>query len=191
MTSGMMSMQLTKYIMQTMKIIKKIIKWSLIYNFSQMLHSGITYIKDRMKIGDVFYSDSFKLLMKRYLAVDLDTDWIGRQYGIVNPMIDINGNLDINSMIIEINGDATNNIEQLKVWVYRQLSLVGNLFRLQGIYDYIDVEFRHVGPLTADNYLLIFDMVSRQRFAYFLKRTAIQSILYIITFGAIYFFALS
>lgn len=170
--------------------ISKLIEWTLTYKFCNFVRFAYRYIRDKIKIGDVFYSDEFKNLIKRYLNVDLDTDWIGRQYGVINPNIDINGNLDINRMIIEIDGDATNNLEQIKVWTYRQLSLVGQLFRLQGLYDFIDVDFKHVGPINADNYLIVFDIASRQRLAYFLKRTIWQSILYIILFSTVWYFVL-
>lgn len=162
-----------------MNIVKKAFSWLLIYKIFCTLKYGYKYIKDKIRIGEVFYSNSFRLLVKKYMNLDLQEDWIGRLYGVLNPNIDINGNLNINNMIIEINGDATNNIEQVKVWTYRQLYLVGELFKLQGLYDFIDVDFRHVGPINGDNYLIVFDIASRQRFAYFLKRAIWQSILYI------------
>lgn len=137
------------------------------------------YIRDRIRIGNVFYSDGFEALIAKYLNLHLSKDWIGRLYGVINPNIDINGHFDVNNMIIEIDGDATNNIEQVKIWTYRQLSLIGQLFKLQGLYEYIDVEFKHVGPINADNYLVIFDIASRQKFTYFLKKSIIHSILYI------------
>lgn len=158
----------------------KFVKYTLLYKlFNTLKYLGV-YLEDRIKIGTVFYSENFKLLIKKYINIDLDKDWIGRLYGVINPNIDINGNFDVNNMIIEIDGDATNNIEQVKVWTYRQLSLIGQLFRLQGLYEYIDVDFRHVGPINADNYLVIFDIASRQRFTHYLKKFLKQSILYII-----------
>lgn len=158
---------------------KKIITYFWTYKLINTIKYLFVYLNHKIKIGDVFYSDSFKMLMKRYINIDLSKDWLGRLYGVINPNIDINGNFDVNNMIIEINGDATNNLEQIKVWTYRQLSLVGELFRLHGLYDMIDVEFKHVGPINGDNYLLIFDIASRQRFTYFLKRLLGQTILYI------------
>lgn len=173
-----------------MKVLSRVFSIFLLYKLICTIKYVTIYISDRIKIGDVFYSDGFSLLMKKYINIDLNKDWIGRLYGVINPNIDINGNLNVNNMIVEIDGENTNNIEQVKVWTYRQLSLVGELFKLNGLYDYIDVQFKHVGPINADNFLIIFDISSRQRFAYFLKRTIWQSILYIILFGAVWYFVL-
>ena len=45
---------------------------------------------------------SIKNICKKYLKCDINKDWLGRLYGIINPMIDINGKIDVSSMIIEI-----------------------------------------------------------------------------------------
>jgi len=170
-----------------MKILKTIFSYTLISKAYNTLKYLNQYISDRIKIGEIFYGDSFKNLMKQYINIDLDKDWLGRLYGVINPNIDINGKFNVNNMIIEINGTATNNLEQLKIWTYRQMTLIGELFHLHGLYDYIDIDFKHVGPLNADNYLLIFDIASRQRFTYFLKKFVKQSILYIVLFGIAYY----
>lgn len=120
------------------------------------------YRKDLKLIGDTLYSDAFKLVLKRYLKTEVRKDWLGRLYGVVNPSINADGQFDINSMIIEIDGDNTNNNEYVKHWVYKQLRLISDLFKIEKLYDYINIEFTHVGPVNLDNYLIVFDIVSRQ-----------------------------
>ena len=136
------------------------------------------YIKDYNYISDTLYSDAFSLVLKRYLNLEVDKDWIGRLYGIINPNVDINGNFNINNMILEIDGNHTNNNEQVKNWAYKQLTLIGQLFKIENLYNYIDLTFKHVGPKEADNYLLIFDIVSRKNMVHTLRNTIIQMLIY-------------
>ena len=163
----------------------KLIKWTLIYKFFNMISSLISYIKTKKLIGETLYSDSFKLVIKKYINGDLLKDWIGRLYCVINPSIDKNGNFDVSSMIIELDGDNTNNIEQVKSWVYKQLFLISYLFKIEKLYDYIDVEIKHVGPENQDNYLLIFDIVSRKQFAQSVKLLLKQLSFYILLIGLI------
>ena len=101
-------------------------------------------------------------------------------YGVINPYIDIDGKIDFNNTIIEIDGDNTNSNEYVKTWVYRQFNLIDNLFKINKLYDYINVDIKHVGPLNADNYSSVIDVVSRKEMAYALKRVLKQTILYMI-----------
>lgn len=143
---------------------------TLTYRIYDFIYSGIQYHKDKNLIADTFYSDEFKLVLKKYLNVEFDKDWYGRLYSVINPNIDIDGNLNFNNVIIEIDGDDTNNNEYVMNWVYRQMNLVGTLFKIERLYDYIDVDFKHVGPANQDNYLVIFDIVSRKIFADAVKK---------------------
>lgn len=143
-----------------------------------MLANIITYVKDKTKIGDVFYGEGFKSIIEKYLSLSLKTDWIGRQYGVLNPMVDIKGNLNVDNVIVELDGENTNNNEFIKTWIMKQLNLVGNLFKINGLYDYIDMDIKHVGPMNIDNYLVIFDITSRKLMAHSIKRFIWQSLLY-------------
>ena len=136
------------------------------------------YIHDYTYISDTLYSEEFKIVLRRYLNVDVSRDWIGRLYGIINPNIDINGQFNVNTMIIEIDGDNTNNNEQVKNWCYKQLALAFQLFNIHNLGDYIDLTFKHVGPAEADNYLLIFDIVSRKLFTYSIRSFFTQALIY-------------
>ena len=75
--------------------------------------------------------------------------------------------------------------------MYRKfISIIGQLNKqeLENLYNYISLDIKHVGPAIADNYLLIFDIASRKKIGYCLKRMLLQSILYIIVaLGIIYF----
>lgn len=140
---------------------KKLFKNLLIYKIGAFFVAFVTYVKTRIKVSDTFYHEGFKELVKRYLGIDIKKDWIGRLYGIANPNINMKGNLDFNNTIIEIDGDNTNSTEYVKVWMHRQLRLMRELFDLSKLYDYINVEITHVGPLTHDNYLIVFDLTDR------------------------------
>jgi predicted nuclease of restriction endonuclease-like (RecB) superfamily len=138
-----------------------------IYNHSflgrsaDVIRDSIQYHKDKKLISDTFYGPAFKKVIDNYLKTDIKKDWIGRLYGVVNPNIN-DGKYDFNNVVIEIDGDNTNNNEYVRQWVYRQMNLVGMLFKIEKLYDYIDISFEHVGPENQDNYLIIFDIVSRQ-----------------------------
>lgn len=162
------------------KLLYNIISLTLCYKIYDTCRNLIYYIKDYNTISDTFYSDELKTLLKKYLNINIHKDWIGRLYGVINPNIDIKGNFNINNTIIEIDGNNTNSDEYVKNWAYKQLSLIGQLFRIQNLYDYIHLDFRHVGPIQLDNYLIVFDMVTRQYFAHSLKRTMIQLAIYVL-----------
>ena len=145
-----------------------------------LVQSIYRYITDMSYISDTLYSKEFLTVLKQYLRISIKKDWIGRLYGVINPYIDIDGKIDFNNTIIEIDGDNTNSNEYVKNWVYKQFNLIDNLFKINKLYDYINVDIKHVGPLNADNYLIVIDVVSRKEMTYMLKRVLKQTILYII-----------
>lgn len=168
----------------------QIYKLSIFYNLFNLLRYTAQYIEDKIKIGDILYGEFFIGLLQKYLNVKIQEDWIGRLYGVINPMINFKGQLDVNNMIIELDGENTNNKEYLKTWIYKQLNLIGDLFKLHGLYDYIDLEIKHVGPMNADNYLIVFDIVSRKYLLKFIKRTILQIIIYALIITGIILFVL-
>lgn len=161
-------------------ILKKIGSNTLTWRLVMLVQSVYRYITDMSYISDTLYSKEFLTVLKQYLRISIKKDWIGRLYGVINPYIDIDGKIDFNNAIIEIDGDNTNSNEYVKNWVYRQLNLIDNLFKINKLYDYINVDIKHVGPLNADNYLIVIDVVSRKEMAYMLKRVLKQTILYMI-----------
>lgn len=170
-----------------MKILKKLFKHSLTYNLYNFFLSIFYYFRDLSYVGDVFYGEDLNRILKKYLHVDFKKDWIGRLYGVINPSIDINGNFDINSQIIEIDNDNTNNEAYVKNWIFSQLLMVGSFFKLSNLYDFISIEIKHVGPVNADNFLIIFDIASRKDISIFFKKSLKVSILYLILIGIIVF----
>lgn len=161
-------------------ILKKIGSNTLTWRLVMLVQSIYRYITDMSYISDTLYSKEFLTVLKQYLRISVKKDWIGRLYGVINPYIDIDGKIDFNNTIIEIDGDNTNSNEYVKNWVYRQFNLIDNLFKINKLYDYINVDIKHVGPLNADNYLIVIDIVSRKEMTYALKRVLKQTILYII-----------
>lgn len=175
-----------------MNILKRLWHKTFTYKLCDMCASFIYYIRDKNAIYDVFYGDDFKMLLKQYLNTDFDKDWLGRLYGVINPVIDIDGHFNINNTIIEIDGNNTNNDEHIKTWIYRQLRIIGDVFRMHNLYDYIDLHIEHIGPQNFDNYLLVFDIVSRQQFTFavkkFFKHTAVLAIIALIIFLSMSYF---
>lgn len=161
-------------------ILKKIGSNTLTWRLVMLVQSIYRYITDMSYISDTLYSKEFLTVLKQYLRISVKKDWIGRLYGVINPYIDIDGKIDFNNTIIEIDGDNTNSNEYVKNWVYRQFNLIDNLFKINKLYDYINVDIKHVGPLNADNYLIVIDVVSRKEMTYALKRVLKQTILYMI-----------
>lgn len=161
-------------------ILKKIGSNTLTWRLVMLVQSIYRYITDMSYIYDTLYSKEFLTVLKQYLRISIKKDWIGRLYGVINPYIDIDGKIDFNNTIIEIDGDNTNSNEYVKNWVYRQFNLIDNLFKINKLYDYINVDIKHVGPLNADNYLIVIDVVSRKEMTYMMKRVLKQTILYMI-----------
>ena len=172
-----------------MKFFKDLLSKFLIGRICKTIGSLRDYLKDYEYVSDSFYSDAFKTVIKEYLNVDIKKDWIGRLYGIANPNMNDNGKFDITRTIIELDGDNTNNEEYVKYWVHKQLHMIGEVFKIENLYHYINLEFKHVGPIEGDNYLLIFDIVSRKEFAKNLKETLIHASIYAII-GLIVFFTI-
>lgn len=159
---------------------KKIGTNTLTWNIVLLIQSIYRYVTDLSYISDTLYSKEFNTVLSRYLHINMKKDWIGRLYGVINPYIDIDGKIDFNNTIIEIDGDNTNSNEYVKNWIYRQFNLISNLFKIQKLYDYINVDINQVGPINADNYLVVIDVVSRKEMAMHLKRVLKQTILYLI-----------
>lgn len=145
-------------------IINKLFRQSTIYKTYDFFKSWIYYAKVKKSAGTVFYSEEFKTLMRKYLKVDLKEDWIGRLYGVINPTINEKGQLDFSSMVIELDGNDTNNSDWVNTWIYKQLNLVSQLFKIEHLYDFINLDIKHVGPVSMDNYLIVFDLIARKSF---------------------------
>jgi hypothetical protein len=148
------------------------------------------YLKDYEYISDTFYSDAFKIVLKEYLNVEIKKDWIGRLYGVVNPNINEEGKFDVTRTIIEFDDDNTNNKEYVKHWAHKQLYIIGEVFKIENLYHFIDLEFRHVGPKEADNYLLVFDIVSRKLFTHNLKQMLLHGFIYAVIAAIVLFIIL-
>lgn len=157
-----------------------IFSWLWRHSFLYFIINTIRYRhylrKDHKKYGKIFYGGMFTTIVKKYLNVDLTSDWIGRLYGVINPNIDINGKFDPATMIIEIDGDNTNNNEYVHSWIYKQLSLVSNVFHFDEMYDAINVDIQHVGPENQDNFLVVFDFANRADLAYWRKKLVWRTI---------------
>lgn len=126
--------------------------------------------KDHKKYKNIFYTGQFDEIVRKYLNLELDEDWIGRKYGVINPHLDIDGKFDPSTMIIEIDGENTNSNEYVKNWIYKQMNLVSSLFNLNNLYDSIVVDITPVGPAGFDNYLVVFDFAERITLAYWRKK---------------------
>jgi len=172
-----------------MKFIRKLFSNFLLYKIYNFIASIFYYIKDYNLISDTLYSREFKKVIMKYLKCELNKDWLGRLYGIINPNIDINGNLDVTSMIVELDDFNTNNEEQIKSWIYKQMMLISELFKIEKLYDYISVDIKHVGPINHDNYLITFDITSRKYMAQCFKKI-LWHILFYIIIGIILFLIL-
>ena len=161
---------------------KKLYSWTLIYAFISAVHWTYEYILDWKNSHEFLHGDAFRLILKKYLRMNAKVDWLGRVYGIVNPNFDERGNIDFNNMVFEIDGINTNNNTWVENWLYKQMILVSNVFNLErtGLFDIVTSETRHVGPRDADNYLVIFDILSRKLMSKKWKRCIIQSIIYTI-----------
>lgn len=155
-------------------------KQTLLYKTYKFISSYIQYKEDLDYISDILYSDEFRFVLKQYLKVNIKKDWLGRLYGVINPLIDIDGNLDINNVVIELDDNNSNDNEYVKTWLHRQLKLVADLFKINNLYNYITLSVEKVGPIRLDNYLITFDIVSRKEMAKWFKKFMKHTILYII-----------
>jgi len=163
-----------------MNILTKLFKKTLTYKTFDLIRCYYHYRKNLKSLSPVFYGDDFKMLMKKYLNVELDKDWLGRLYGVINPNLNEEGQFDVTNMIIEIDGDKTNNNNFVNNFIYKQLNIIGQLYNMKRLYENIDIEIEHVGPEYDDNYLLIFDIVSRKIYTTSLKVELKQILNYIV-----------
>lgn len=172
-----------------MKLFKKLFHTTLTYKVYAILFWLKEYIKDYEYVSDSFYSEAFLKILHRYLNVEFKKDWIGRLYAVVNPHIDINGNFNFSNTIIELDADNTNDEAYVSNWLYRQMSMVQAVFRLESsnFFDYIGATVKHVGPINHDNYLITFDIVSRKELAIAFKSMIAQLTVYIIIGACCYF----
>lgn len=156
-------------------------KLSLLYSIYNLIVAIYSYIRDKNMIKNVFYSDDFKLILNTYLNTNFKNDWIGRIYGVVNPNININGQIDFSNTIIELNDDLTNDDLYVHNWIYRQLNLMSNALKIKSsaFFDYIGMSIEKVGPGNQNNYLIIFDIISRLELVNTLKHFLKVLLIYI------------
>lgn len=150
------------------KVLNKIFQKTFIYKTYNAIKNTILYIKDYNLISDTLYSDAFTHVLKKYVNLNIKKDWIGRLYGVLNPNIDIEGHLNLNNIVLEIDDEFTNNNEGVKTFVYKQMDLIGNLFKINKLYDYISCDISRIDKF--DNFLVVFDITSRKDMATGWKR---------------------
>ena len=159
----------------------KAFKWlwhhTILYQFYDMCVATYTYFHDKNIVYDTLHSKGFAVVVKQYLHANLRSNWFGEVGCVVNPNINSDGEFDISSVIMELDGDNTNTNEYVRYWVYKQMRLIADLFKIEKLYDYINIDFEHVGPETDDNYLIMFRIASRSWFTKALKDFLIHAAL--------------
>ena len=166
-----------------MGFFKNLFRKTLTYKTYNIFASLAQYIKDYNIVAESLYSEAFAKVLRRYLNKDFKKDWIGRLYAVINPNIDIDGKLNFNNTVIELDDERTNNQIYVENWIYKQLDLVANVFKIQNMYSYISMGIEHVGPKTHDNYLVVFDITSRIDFANSIKSWFKHTFVYILIAG--------
>lgn len=168
-----------------MKFLKKIFEYTLVGKFINIIIWLYNYIMDYEYVAPILYSEDFKNILYRYLNVHFKKDWIGRLYAVINPNIDINGKLNFNNVIIELDDQNTNNNKFVSQWVYKQMSMVQAIIeshyniKMEAFFEMIGVKFAHVGPSNQDNYLIIFDIISRKQLSNWFKKFILHLLIYI------------
>ena len=171
-----------------MKLLKKLFSYTLLYKIYLNFILLKEYIEDYDYVSESFYSEAFSRILEKYLNLKVKKDWIGRIYGVINPNLDINGNVNFANTIIEIDDNNTNSNEYVKNWIYKQMNMVKYVFKLDesGFFDYIGCDIEHVGPKEYDNYLVVFYIVSQKAMLQNLKRLLKQFSVYAIIAAIIY-----
>ena len=171
-----------------MKLLKKLFSYTLLYKIYLNFILLKEYIEDYDYVSESFYSEAFSRILEKYLNLKVKKDWIGRIYGVINPNLDINGNVNFANTIIEIDDNNTNSNEYVKNWIYKQMNMVKYVFKLDesGFFDYIGCDIEHVGPKEHDNYLVVFYIVSQKAMLQNLKRLLKQFSVYAIIAAIIY-----
>ena len=171
-----------------MKLLKKLFSYTLLYKIYLNLVLLKEYIYDYDYVSESLYSEAFSKILEKYLNLKVKKDWIGRIYGVINPNLDINGNVNFANTIIEIDDNNTNSNEYVKNWIYKQMNMVKYVFKLDesGFFDYIGCDIEHVGPKEHDNYLVVFYIVSQKAMLQNLKRLLKQFSVYAIIVAFIY-----
>ena len=171
-----------------MKLLKKLFSYTLLYKIYLNLVLIKEYIDDYDYVSESLYSEAFSKILEKYLNLKVKKDWIGRIYGVINPNLDINGNINFANTIIEIDDNNTNSNEYVKNWIYKQMNMVKYVFKLDesGFFDYIGCDIEHVGPKDHDNYLVVFYIVSQKAMLQNLKRLLKQFSVYAIIAAIIY-----
>ena len=171
-----------------MKLLKKLFSYTLLYKIYLNFILLKEYVEDYDYVSESFYSEAFSRILEKYLNLKVKKDWIGRIYGVINPNLDINGNVNFANTIIEIDDNNTNSNEYVKNWIYKQMNMVKYVFKLDesGFFDYIGCDIEHVGPKEHDNYLVVFYIVSQKAMLQNLKRLLKQFSVYAIIAAFIY-----
>ena len=171
-----------------MKLLKKLFSYTLLYKIYLNLVLLKEYIDDYDYVSESLYSEAFSKILEKYLNLKVKKDWIGRIYGVINPNLDINGNVNFANTIIEIDDNNTNSNEYVKNWIYKYMNMVKYVFKLDesGFFDYIGCDIEHVGPKEHDNYLVVFYIVSQKAMLQNLKRLLKQFSVYAIIAAIIY-----
>ena len=171
-----------------MKLLKKLFSYTLLYKIYLNFILLKEYVEDYDYVSESFYSEAFSRILEKYLNLKVKKDRIDRIYGVINPNLDINSNVNFANTIIEIDDNNTNSNEYVKNWIYKQMNMVKYVFKLDesGFFDYIGCDIEHVGPKEHDNYLVVFYIVSQKAMLQNLKRLLKQFSVYAIIAAIIY-----
>jgi len=147
-----------------MGLFKDLFKKTYIYCVYDFLYATYTYLTDKNLVYETLHSKGFETVINKYFHTKLRSNWFGDVGCVINPYIGENGDLDVSTMIVEIDGDNTNTSEYVKIWAEKQLYLIKTLFKLDSLYEYINIDLKHVGPVNQDNYLMMFTIASKTWF---------------------------
>ncbi len=175
-------------ISNVMKLFRILWNNTIFYSIYDFYLTAKEYHYDKKYVYDTLHSDGFKKVIDHYLNTNLRYNkFTDEPYCIVNPNTKADGSLDTDAIIMEIDGNNTNTDMYVQNWILKRMSLVEQLFKVGELYKYINIINEHVGPEMFDNYLIRFQIASKNEYDKSLYRLLLHLIIDSVIVGGLLF----
>lgn len=124
----------------------------IVYNFLKYLILSIRYSRI---LNKVIREENILPGLSIMLGTELNQDWIGRIYGVINPYIK-DGKFDPESIITELGKDVSSEMV-IEKFIMERLSIAQQFIRANNLFDLLTYEIKRID--NNENYLFVMEPI--------------------------------
>lgn len=117
----------------------------------------ILHIKYMRILKRVYKEENLLENLSKLFGTTFKTDWIGRAYTVINPLIQ-NGIYDPNNQIYEYNENGLINDTYVEAYIMKQLNIAKQFIKANNLFDLLTYEIKKIDDYG--NYLFVIHSIT-------------------------------